>query len=171
MLGLFCHIAGLFWSPLTSDFLFCNTGLATELLTVQFRMHPALADFSSANFYNGCLASHPAPEDRPQPPGFPWPLPHLPFAFVNVRQVIILVYRIYICYICIHTYICHYIPTVHVCSLYIIAYTDIHSFSFTFPASAPAECDCCRVSGLDWCMSKETCSETQLFCSWFFFEI
>jgi len=60
-------------------------GLPSELLTVQFRMHPALCDFSSINFYNGCLASYPSPESRPQPPGFPWPS-EAPFAFVNVRH-------------------------------------------------------------------------------------
>jgi len=48
-------------------------------------MHPLLADFSSAHFYNGCLASHPAPEDRMQPPGFPWPQMGVPLAFVAVR--------------------------------------------------------------------------------------
>jgi superfamily I DNA and/or RNA helicase len=64
-------------------------GLPTLLLTVQFRMHPALADFSSYNFYGGCLASYPSPEQRLQPKGFPWPRsnPQFPAAFVNVRHV------------------------------------------------------------------------------------
>ena len=57
-----------------------------QVLTLQFRMHPALADFSSQHFYNGCVASSPPPAARPLPPGFPWPDAALPMAWVHVRR-------------------------------------------------------------------------------------
>ena len=47
-------------------------GVAPDLLDRQYRMHPALAEFPSARFYGGRVASDPAPADRPPPPGAPW---------------------------------------------------------------------------------------------------
>ena len=44
-------------------------GVAVDLLDRQYRMHPSLAEFPSATFYGGRVASHPAPADRPLPPG------------------------------------------------------------------------------------------------------
>ena len=61
-------------------------GLPPQVLTLQFRIHPALAAFSSQNFYNGCVASFPLPAARPPPPGFPWPDAALPMAWVHVRR-------------------------------------------------------------------------------------
>lgn len=54
------------------------------LLNLQYRMHPALASFPSAAFYGGRLLSSPKPEDRLAAPGFPWPNPAIPVAFVEV---------------------------------------------------------------------------------------
>ena len=47
-------------------------GVVPDLLDRQYRMHPALAEFPSARFYGGRVASDPAPADRPPPPGAPW---------------------------------------------------------------------------------------------------
>ena len=47
-------------------------GVAVDLLDRQYRMHPSLAEFPSATFYGGRVASHPAPADRPPPPGMRW---------------------------------------------------------------------------------------------------
>lgn len=57
---------------------------APLLLNLQYRMHPALAEFPSAAFYGGRLASHPRPEERRAAAGFPWPNPAVPVAFVEV---------------------------------------------------------------------------------------
>jgi regulator of nonsense transcripts 1 len=47
-------------------------GVAVDLLDRQYRMHPVLAEFPSKTFYGGRVASHPAPADRPPPPGMRW---------------------------------------------------------------------------------------------------
>lgn len=52
-------------------------GLKPLLLDTQYRMHPKLAEFPSAKFYKGLLASWPKPLDRPLPPGLPWPNPQV----------------------------------------------------------------------------------------------
>ena len=44
-------------------------GLCPLLLSTQYRMHPAIAAFPSAQFYGGRLHSFPRPADRPAPPG------------------------------------------------------------------------------------------------------
>jgi regulator of nonsense transcripts 1 len=50
-------------------------GLPPLLLDVQYRMHPALCEFPSAQFYGGLLRSWPTPQDRPLPGGIAWPSP------------------------------------------------------------------------------------------------
>jgi regulator of nonsense transcripts 1 len=50
-------------------------GLPPLLLDVQYRMHPALCEFPSAQFYGGLLRSWPQPRDRPLPGGIAWPNP------------------------------------------------------------------------------------------------
>lgn len=60
-------------------------GIQPSLLTLQYRMHPFIAQFPSQRFYGGLLQSHPANTyKRPRPEGFPWPHPTLPVAFVAV---------------------------------------------------------------------------------------
>ncbi|KAM3576755.1 hypothetical protein VYU27_001350 [Nannochloropsis oceanica] len=60
-------------------------GIQPSLLTLQYRMHPFIAQFPSQRFYGGLLQSHPANiYKRPRPEGFPWPHPSLPVAFVAV---------------------------------------------------------------------------------------
>ncbi|CAE8620289.1 unnamed protein product, partial [Polarella glacialis] len=52
-------------------------GLPASFLDTQFRMHPAIAEHSSAAFYGGKLKSGVSAEARPPPLGFPWPKPRL----------------------------------------------------------------------------------------------
>jgi len=52
---------------------FLNQGVEPYFLDTQFRMHPAIAEHSSAAFYNNGLFSGVKPEDRIPPAGFPWP--------------------------------------------------------------------------------------------------
>lgn len=59
-------------------------GIRPSMLTVQYRMHPLIAQFPSRRFYGGLLQTHPANKHRPRPEGFPWPNPQLPVAFVAV---------------------------------------------------------------------------------------
>lgn len=62
-----------------------DAGLSPLLLDTQYRMHPALAEFSSRRFYGGRLKSAVAPSDRPLPKGLRWPKAQCPLAFVPVR--------------------------------------------------------------------------------------
>eukprot|EP00892_Ulva_mutabilis_P004345 jgi/Ulvmu1/2282/UM013_0129.1 len=50
-------------------------GMPAELLRVQYRMHPGIADFPSRWFYAGKLRSGVTEADRPLPAGLPWPKP------------------------------------------------------------------------------------------------
>lgn len=59
-------------------------GIQPSLLTVQYRMHPLIAQFPSRRFYGGLLHTHPANKHRSRPEGFPWPNPAFPVAFVAV---------------------------------------------------------------------------------------
>ena len=59
-------------------------GLEPLLLDTQYRMHPAIAAFPSAQFYANRLISAVALEDRPRPAGLAWPSPQSPIAFVSL---------------------------------------------------------------------------------------
>jgi len=59
-------------------------GLEPLLLDTQYRMHPAIAAFPSAQFYANRLISAVSPEDRPRPAGLAWPSPQSPIAFVSL---------------------------------------------------------------------------------------
>jgi len=61
-------------------------GLQPLLLDTQYRMHPLICEFPSANFYGGRLLSQPQPRDRPLPAGFPWPNKKVPVCFVAVSS-------------------------------------------------------------------------------------
>ena len=60
-----------------------RSGVTPHLLDTQYRMHPSLADFASAEFYAGRLLSGTSPESRPPVRGFAWPS-----ARVNVALVV-----------------------------------------------------------------------------------
>ncbi|CAG9462982.1 unnamed protein product [Pedinophyceae sp. YPF-701] len=58
-------------------------GMRPHLLAVQYRMHPALAQWSSEAFYEGCLRNGVTEEERTRRAvAFPWPGPRLPMMFV-----------------------------------------------------------------------------------------
>jgi len=59
-------------------------GVPMKMLSVQYRMHPAIAVFPSLAFYAGCVANGIGPGDRPAPRGFNWPDPHTPLCFEGV---------------------------------------------------------------------------------------
>jgi len=59
-------------------------GVAPTMLSVQYRMHPALAAYPSGHFYGGELQTGVSSEQRPIPGGFAWPVPDVPIAFVPV---------------------------------------------------------------------------------------
>ena len=62
-------------------------GLASCMLTTQYRMHPVLREFPSARFYQNRLEDGCEAADRPAPAGFLWPNWDKPMAFVPVDGV------------------------------------------------------------------------------------
>eukprot|EP00659_Diplonema_papillatum_P010226 gene10227-15725_t len=61
-----------------------HAGLKPRLLDTQYRMHPALAEFSSIMVYQHKLLSGVTAADRPPVFGIPWPNPAAPLAFVPI---------------------------------------------------------------------------------------
>ncbi|KAK3269208.1 hypothetical protein CYMTET_22332, partial [Cymbomonas tetramitiformis] len=61
-------------------------GLEPHMLAVQYRMHPAICDFPSKQFYNGRLESHPKPYDRMPPKSIQWPDEKRPIMFVDIQE-------------------------------------------------------------------------------------
>jgi superfamily I DNA and/or RNA helicase len=51
--------------------------MEADLLRVQYRMHPGIADFPNRWFYQGRLISGVTDGERPPPVGLPWPTPTL----------------------------------------------------------------------------------------------
>ena len=62
-----------------------DAGIEPLLLNEQYRMHPAIAEFPSREFYNRKLRTAVTVEERPVPAGFPWPRPEIPIAFTSVE--------------------------------------------------------------------------------------
>merc|ERR1740121_1391615 len=61
-------------------------GVRPVLLDTQYRMHPLIAEFASAAFYNGRLQNGVSHMTRIPPEGFAWPSRQMPVAFVNLEQ-------------------------------------------------------------------------------------
>eukprot|EP01064_Diplonema_japonicum_P023308 TRINITY_DN33747_c0_g1_i1.p1 TRINITY_DN33747_c0_g1~~TRINITY_DN33747_c0_g1_i1.p1 ORF type:complete len:933 (+),score=47.83 TRINITY_DN33747_c0_g1_i1:56-2854(+) len=61
-----------------------NSGIQPHMLDTQYRMHPYIAEYPSLVYYAGKLKSGITADHRPMLPGFAWPLPHIPVAFVPV---------------------------------------------------------------------------------------
>ncbi|CAJ1384824.1 unnamed protein product [Effrenium voratum] len=61
-------------------------GVRPCLLDTQYRMHPLVAEFASAAFYNGRLQNGVSHIHRKPPEGFPWPQRHMPVAFINLEK-------------------------------------------------------------------------------------
>ena len=60
------------------------TGKRMEHLTIQYRMHPAIAKLVCTMFYDGRLVSGVSAADRtPTEPVFPWPNAKIPIAFLH----------------------------------------------------------------------------------------
>jgi len=55
------------------------------MLDVQYRMHPAISQFPSNNFYDKKLKDGVSPGDRPLPKGIYWPDARKPVVFYNVK--------------------------------------------------------------------------------------
>jgi superfamily I DNA and/or RNA helicase len=60
-------------------------GLPAALLSVQYRMHPAISQLPSDLFYAGAVSDGISASDRPPLAGFKWPRPEWPVAFVHVE--------------------------------------------------------------------------------------
>ena len=60
-------------------------GIQPNLLNIQYRMHPSIAQFPSFKFYDNMLENGIDDSQRPIVPGFNWPNPAVRVAFVNVK--------------------------------------------------------------------------------------
>jgi regulator of nonsense transcripts 1 len=77
-----CAIAGLSRSIFNR---FVEIGVKTAMLQVQYRMHPAIAEFPSMKFYDGLIQNGVTEADRSPPPGvFPFPSKTAPMVFIDV---------------------------------------------------------------------------------------
>lgn len=62
-------------------------GLAPQLLTEQYRMHPKIAQFPSQQFYSNRVLSRVSTSSRPTPTGILWPNHSVPVLFVNLSPI------------------------------------------------------------------------------------
>eukprot|EP01117_Protostelium_nocturnum_P019913 TRINITY_DN8750_c0_g1_i1.p1 TRINITY_DN8750_c0_g1~~TRINITY_DN8750_c0_g1_i1.p1 ORF type:complete len:392 (-),score=173.99 TRINITY_DN8750_c0_g1_i1:125-1300(-) len=61
-----------------------DKGVDTQMLQIQYRMHPSIAQFPNSQFYSGKIENGiEADEDFEAPKGFEWPNPKIPIAFVR----------------------------------------------------------------------------------------
>jgi hypothetical protein len=65
-----------------------KAGVRVHMLDTQYRSHPAICQFPAAYFYRGELKDAPTLSSlsRPLPPGFAWPRPQWPVAFLSVED-------------------------------------------------------------------------------------
>lgn len=63
-----------------------SAGLQPSLLSEQYRMHPAIALFSSKQFYSALVTSKVTATERPLPKGFIWPNLEVPIVFIDVSS-------------------------------------------------------------------------------------
>ena len=61
-----------------------DLGIEPHLLTTQYRMHPTIAEFPSARYYDNRLENGVTAAERPPPAGFLWPDWERPVAFIPV---------------------------------------------------------------------------------------
>eukprot|EP00959_Pyramimonas_sp_CCMP1952_P220027 4600261-Pyramimonas_sp.AAC.1 len=54
---------------------FIRLGYPYTMMDIQFRMHPSIAEFPAAHWYNGALANGVTAEQRRAPAGIAWPDP------------------------------------------------------------------------------------------------
>jgi len=73
------HVQGLDVALFTG---LANAGVNPYLLSTQYRMHPAIAAFPSACFYEGQISDGVRATDRAPVPGFAWPRRDFPLCFV-----------------------------------------------------------------------------------------
>ena len=64
-----------------------DVGIQTNLLDVQYRMHPVLREFPSARFYDDRLNDGCTAAERPAPAGILWPDWDHPFAFIPLTGI------------------------------------------------------------------------------------
>ena len=64
-----------------------DVGVQTNLLDVQYRMHPILREYPSARFYDDRLKDGCSASERPSPAGILWPDWDNPFAFIPISGV------------------------------------------------------------------------------------
>lgn len=62
-----------------------GSGVSSLLLDVQYRMHPAIAEWPSLHFYGGAVRSGVGAAERPPVAGVPWSSPDCPVLFINVE--------------------------------------------------------------------------------------
>lgn len=61
-------------------------GTQAHLLDTQYRMHPAISEFPSKEFYNGRLKNGVSASEREVPKGFCFPKPDKPVAFIAMSD-------------------------------------------------------------------------------------
>merc|ERR1740138_219410 len=59
-------------------------GVPAQLLSVQYRMHPAIAAFPSLTFYENRVSNGVGYEARIPPSGYKWPDPSAPICFEGI---------------------------------------------------------------------------------------